>query len=206
MKNPLNYQVTEYDCGPTTLQNAMSFLFKREEVPPDIIKHIMLFCLDSYNAKGEFGKNGTSKMAMMFLSDWLNQFGKMKKFPIHSEYLTGEEVFMGENSRIMYALQQGGAVVARVMYGCWHYVLFTGADLNQVYLFDPYYRKKAFTQPELKLITDMPYSRNRSVPWEMINSTGKGPYSLGPIDTREATIIFNRETQKKPADTIEYFI
>lgn len=206
MKTPLNYQVTEYDCGPTTLQNAMSFLFKREEVPPDIIKHIMLFCLDSYNAKGEFGKNGTSKMAMMFLSDWLNQFGKMKKFPIHSEYLTGEEVFMGENSRIMYALQQGGAVVARVMYGCWHYVLLTGADSKQVYLFDPYYRKKPFPQPELKLITDMPYSRNRSVPWEMVNSTGKGSYALGPIDTREATIIFNRDTQKKAADTIEYFI
>ncbi|WP_394525001.1 peptidase C39 [Lacrimispora sp. JR3] len=206
MKNPLNYQVTEYDCGPTTLQNAMSFLFKREEVPPDVIKHIMLFCLDSYNAKGEFGKNGTSKMAMMFLSDWLNQFGKMKKFPIHSEYLTGEEVFIGENSRIMYALQQGGAVVARVMYGCWHYVLLTGADSKQVYLFDPYYRKKPFRQPELKLINDMPYSRNRSVPWEMVNSTGKGCYALGPIDTREATIIFNRDTQKKAADTIEYFI
>ena len=90
MKNPLNYQVTEYDCGPTTLFNAMSFLFKREEVPPDIMKHIMLYCLDAYNGKGEFGKNGTSRMAMMFLSEWFNQFGKVKKFPIHSEYLTGE--------------------------------------------------------------------------------------------------------------------
>ena len=26
MKTPLRYQVTEYDCGPTSLLNAVSFL------------------------------------------------------------------------------------------------------------------------------------------------------------------------------------
>ena len=31
MKNPLHYQFSEYDCGPTTMQNAISFLFEREE-------------------------------------------------------------------------------------------------------------------------------------------------------------------------------
>ncbi|MDF2885956.1 MAG: hypothetical protein K0R23_341 [Lacrimispora sp.] len=206
MKNPLSYQVTEYDCGPTTLLNAMSFLFRREEIPPDIIKHIMLFCLDSYNTKGEFGKNGTSQMAMMFMSNWFNQFGKVKKFPVQSEYLMGKEVYLGENSKIVYGLQQGGAVVARVMYGCWHYVLITGYDQDFVYLFDPYYRKKPFKQKNLELITDMPCIRNRKVPWEMVNGTGKEPYALGPVETREATILFNRETQRRLADTIEYYI
>ncbi|HBE86783.1 MAG TPA: peptidase C39, partial [Lachnoclostridium sp.] len=38
----------------------------------------------------------------------------------------------------MYGLQQDGVVVARVMLGCWHYVLVTGADGENVYLFDPY--------------------------------------------------------------------
>jgi hypothetical protein len=206
MKNPLNYQVTEYDCAPTTLINAMSFLLRQEQIPPDIIKHIMLFCLDAYNVKGEFGKSGTSRMAMMFLSDWINQFGKVKKVPIYSEYLTGDDVFIGENSKIMSALQQGGAVVARVRYGCWHYVLLTGADTQRVYLFDPYYRKKLFSQKELELVTDMPYSVNRRVPYSMMNSTGKGYYAFGPKETREVTIIFNRETQKTPTNTIEYFI
>jgi hypothetical protein len=106
----------------------------------------------------------------------------------------------------MYALQQGGVVVARVMYGCWHYVLITGADQKQIYLFDPYFRKKPFQKPEIKLIEDMPCSRNRSVSWDMLNSTGKGFYALGPLEIREATILFNRDTQKKAADTIEYFI
>ena len=26
MKNPLRYQMTEYDCGPTSLLNALSYL------------------------------------------------------------------------------------------------------------------------------------------------------------------------------------
>ena len=30
MKNPLHYQFSEYDCGPTSMQNAISFLFERK--------------------------------------------------------------------------------------------------------------------------------------------------------------------------------
>ena len=47
MKNLLIYQSTEYDCGPTTLTNAIRYLFDREEIYPDIVKYIMLYCLDS---------------------------------------------------------------------------------------------------------------------------------------------------------------
>ena len=36
MKNLLIYQSTEYDCGPTTLTNAIRYLFDREEIYPDI--------------------------------------------------------------------------------------------------------------------------------------------------------------------------
>ena len=50
MKNPLRYQISEYDCGPTSLLNAISFLFEREEIPPEVIRNIMLYCLDCYNA------------------------------------------------------------------------------------------------------------------------------------------------------------
>ena len=33
MKSPLRYQVTQYDCGPTTMTNAILYLFEREEIP-----------------------------------------------------------------------------------------------------------------------------------------------------------------------------
>jgi hypothetical protein len=206
MKNPLSYQSTEYDCGPTSLINAISYLFRREEIPPDIVKHIMLYTLDAYNVKGEFGKNGTSQMAMQFLCSWLNQFGKVKKFPIHGEFLTGRDVFIGLTSKVSVALQQGGAVVVRLRMDGWHYVLLTAASEDDVFLFDPYFRKKPFTVPGIELVDNEPFRHNRRVSAEILNRNGLALYNFGPEASREAVILFNTETQKTPSRTIEYFI
>ena len=52
MKNPLHYQLSEYDCGSTGMVNAVSCLFEREEISPVILRNIMLYCVDSYNGEG----------------------------------------------------------------------------------------------------------------------------------------------------------
>ena len=65
MKIPLRYQVSEYDCGPTSLLNALNYLFQREEISPELIRNIMLYSLDCYGSGGAPGKRGTSRMAMM---------------------------------------------------------------------------------------------------------------------------------------------
>lgn len=206
MKNPLSYQTTEYDCGPTTLTNAISFLFSREEISPEIIKAITLYCLDGYNKKGEAGKSGTTAMAVMFLSNWFNQFGKIKKFPIYSEILKPEEVYISRDSRIAECLQQGGAVVSRVMLGCWHYVLLTGIDSENIYLFDPYYRKNPFKEDGVEIVKDAPTKWNRKVKYDIFNGTGKENYAFGPVDTRESMLIYNTDTRRTMDTTIEYFI
>jgi hypothetical protein len=206
MKIPLRYQMTEYDCGPTSMLNAISYLFERDEIPPDVPKNIMMYCLDAYNGKGEFGKSGTSQMAMMFLSSWLNQFSKAKRFPVSCSYLSGDEVKISPESPIVGALQQGGAVVIRLLYGCWHYVLLTGVRGEEIELFDPYYRKRPFHIPGIALIDDKPTQKNRRVAFGLMNREEKGPYALGPLETREAVILFNRETRKTPERTIEYFL
>ncbi len=162
--------------------------------------------MDAYNKNGEFGKSGTSGMAMMFLSSWLNQFGKVKKFPIQCEYLTGSEVYIGENSKIVAGLNQGGAIVVRLRHGWWHYALMTAMDDQYIYLFDPYYRKKAFTEEGIDVVSNAPFTMNRRVAYKNINSEGKGAYALGPLDIREATILFNTKTRKTDQNTIEYFI
>ena len=56
MKTPLRYQVTEYDCGPTSLLNTVSFLFEREEIPPEVVRNIMLYSLDTFGTDGVSGK------------------------------------------------------------------------------------------------------------------------------------------------------
>ena len=32
MKSPLRYQATEYDCGPTSMTNAIIYMFERNEI------------------------------------------------------------------------------------------------------------------------------------------------------------------------------
>ena len=213
MKNVLNYQSSEYDCGPVALTNAIRYLFDREVIYPDIIKYIMLYCLDSYNEQGEVGKRGTSASAMMFLSNWLNQFGKMKNFPISCEFLSGEDVYLSQNCKIIGALQQGGAVVLRLFLDVGHYVLLTGIEGDSIYLFDPYYEE--WDDPELNeeylsegitFVTDQPKRANRLVSIDRLNRLTEGFYEMGPYEIREALIVFNQETRLTPEATIDYFI
>jgi hypothetical protein len=66
MKIPLSYQRTEYDCGPTSFLNAISFLFHREDIPPDVLRYVMMYTLDSYNDKGEAYKKALLKWLWRF--------------------------------------------------------------------------------------------------------------------------------------------
>ena len=70
--------------------NALAFLFEREDIPPEAVRNIMLYCLDCYGSDGVSGKSGTSCAAMMFLSNWLNGFGKDRPpSHLHTQYLSG---------------------------------------------------------------------------------------------------------------------
>ncbi|WP_310605604.1 peptidase C39 [Anaerosporobacter sp.] len=209
MKNDLYYQTSEYDCGPTTLCNAMRFLYKREQIPPEILKAIFMYTLDAYNEMGEVGRSGTSRMAMEFLSSWFNQFGKTKGFPIHSEFLKNNQVYIGPNSRITSCLQQKGVVVVRVsLEGDDHYILLTGLQEGMVAIFDPYdmsdYNDLTFLG--VTLISNQPKKMNRLVKPEILNSDFERSYSLGEIKEREAMLIYNTDTRYTPERTIEYMI
>lgn len=51
---------------------------------------------------------------------------------------------MSQSSKIVTCLQQGGAVVARLRYDWWHYVLLTGADSRWIYMLTPIIKKRVF--------------------------------------------------------------
>lgn len=206
MKNPLHYQITDYDCGPTSMLNAVSYLFEREEIPPEIMRNIVLYCLDCHGSDGMPGKRGTSCSAMMFLSSWLDGFGKMDLLPISSSYISGESVYIGQESLINDALLRGGAVVVRLFYDEWHYVLITGIENNNLLIFDPYYREEAFDNYDIEIILDQPFKYNRIVPDNCFNCDEEKLYAFGSFDTREAVLLFNNKTKITQEDTVEYFI
>lgn len=206
MKIPLRYQITEYDCGPTSLLNGLSFLFEREELPPELVRSIMLYSLDSYGPDGSFGKNGTSHAAMMFLSNWLDCFGKTGMLNVQSQYLVGRDVNWNPDGRLRYTLACGGTAVVRLDLECWHYVLLTGVDGNKVRLFDPYLLPEPFPVPGVEVVHDDPCTCNRIVPTDMMDSTEIHPYAFGPYETREAVLLFNGHTRLTEEQTVEYII
>lgn len=206
MNNPLRYQISEYDCGPTSMLNAMSYLFRRDEIPPEIIRNIMLYCLDCFGADGASGKSGTSRMAMMFLSNWLNGFGKAGYLPISSCYLSGDAVNFCQDSSLRDALLRGGAAVVLVDLDGWHYVLLTGIQGEQVFLFDPYYLDAPFENEEIQMVTDHPTAYNRIVPVWYFERETRAYYALGPVETREAVLLFNEQTMLTEEKTVEYII
>ena len=204
MDNPLRYQMTGYDCGPTSMPNAVSYLFRREEIPPEIIRSVTSYCLDCFGPDGTCGKCGTSCMAMMFLSSWLSGFGQAGHLPVFSQYLSGQEVNFSQNGRLLDTLCRRGAAVVRVDLDGWHYVLLTDVRGDMVYFFDPYYRPSPFDDPALQMDEAHPASYNRIVPVRYFEGTGV--YALPPPEEREAVLLFNENTKLTEEKTVEYMI
>ena len=213
MKNVLNYQSSEYDCGPTTLTNALRYLFERCDIPPELLKTISLYTLDAYNDEGETGKSGTSAMAMQFLANWFEQYGKCKHFPISASFFRDEQVRVQPDSAIVNCLQQGGVVVVR----CWlggdgHYILLTKAMGEEIGLFDPYaIHPRAFSAEKLlangiRLVHDQHYVMNRIVRADILDSQTKDNYSMGDYEIREAMLLYNQLTRQTAEKTVEYMI
>ena len=193
MKIPLRYQVSEYDCGPTSLLNALNYLFQREEISPELIRNIMLYSLDCYGSGGAPGKRGTSRMAMMIL-------------PVESRYLSGRDVRMDAHSSLVDALHRNGVAVVRLYLDGEHYVLLTGEKEGRVYLFDPYYLPDGFAETEIENTTDHPFHYNRIVPFSYFNRETQAPYALGSEAEREAVLLFDTRTKLTEEKAIEYFI
>ena len=207
MKTPLHYQMTEYDCGPISMMNAIIFLFDREQIPPDLIRNIMLYCLDGYGAEGAPGKSGTTRAAMMFLSNWLSSFGRTGQLDISSRYLSGSCVRLSQNSAICDCLRRGGAVVVRLyLLDDPHYILLTGVEDDHVFAFDPYLLEEPLPEQDILITDEHPYRYNRVIPFSYFNSTDRTQYALGELPRREAVLLFNAHTELTEEKTIEYFI
>ena len=206
MKIPLRYQITDFDCGPTSLLNGISYLFEREEIPPEIVRNIMLFCLDQYDRDGTPGKKGTSHAAMQFLSHWLDGFGETGKLALKSIYLTGGDVTLEAGSLLRNIICRGGAAVVRIDLEGWHYVLITDVREDGVYVFDPYRLPEPCPVPDVKTVADHEFSYNRIVPPEKFDRTVLLPYSFGPYETREAVLLFNSATLIPEDQAVDYII
>lgn len=190
MKSPLRYQATEYDCGPTSMTNAIIYMFDREEIPPDLIRHIGQGTLDSFDENGHIGRYGTSGAAIRYFGSWLNELRYAGLLPIESWFTEKEDVCFGKDSKLTEALENGCAIVLHVfLNGYGHYILITGKDGDNYRVFDPYYAHRNFIRSGIIKDSSHPFSHNLLIPEDILNSASAEDYSMGAVSTREALII-----------------
>ena len=163
-KTPLDYQITEYDCGTTTLLNALRYLFKRSEISPEVYKFIMQYTMDQTNSSGEIGKGGTSVNAIEYLCDWLNKNEKNKGMNLRCTSIQKEDISI-YNLDLKNKVNNGAVAIVRLFQDCEHYCLLTRIDDEYAFLFDPYYLNINYydNDDDIEIIKDRPFEFNRKV-------------------------------------------
>ena len=180
MRNPLIHQSTNYDCGPTTLINALRFLYTREELDPALIVGVYARTLDEGDASGAVGKGGTSYHAMRRVAAFFNDYGKKTGFPIATRIVNGEDAYVVEGSPVIRSLRSGSVAIARVWHGrAGHYILLTGiGDDGRVLAFDPYQGLEDVDGTRIQAILNEPHRANRSVDPAVFNTNERNYYAL----------------------------
>jgi hypothetical protein len=203
MKVPFRLQASEYDCVPTSLLNALSYLFEREEIPPSIIQRVYLNSMDNEAFRGSSFR-GTSRPAIEILSIMLNNYrdNKYKKFAISSEFITESDVHLKKNSKVLECIDSGGVALIRVWLGQgkWHYILAFAHDNKFMHCFDSYQPSKMVRIGDAVMFVDNTEDQRHNLAiqfsWldKMLTSptifeTGKHKYVLGPKQDRECLLL-----------------
>ena len=195
MKNRLIHQSSEYDCGPTSVTNAMRFLFDRTEIPPAVLKHIWTMGMDTFSADGEPGKEGTSKASMRYMAAWFECFAEKCGFPIKSTFLDMDFATVQPGSLAWRCLEREGCVVMRCsLGGDGHYVLLTRIiSEEKIGLFDPYDEYPDKGDPGREYILDQPKILNRIVDVAIFDGTDRSDYAMGPLEKRELLLFWRSD-------------
>lgn len=195
MKTPLRFQITEFDCGTVSLQNAFSYLFERNEIPAELIKAIHKYTLDCYDEFGNLGQGGTSREAVNKLTHWITRYANSKNFNVVCERLEKEEITL---EKLKKCLVNNGCIFVRCWQLCEHYVIITKIDIKYAYIFDPYYldKNEYDDDSDVKIILNKPFSHNRKVSLKRLFSETKKDFSLGIVENRECVLINKMEELK----------
>lgn len=142
MKVPFRQQVSDYDCVPTSLINALSYLFDRKDIPPFVVHRAFRDCLDVEASRG------TSSRAIQDIGFWLNNYKEKRfgKFAVESKYITGSQVHLKENGKILRCLNENGAALLYVLLGrnSQHCMLGLRSEDEWLYCYDPLPRSRGF--------------------------------------------------------------
>ena len=195
MYSPLHYQTSEYDCVPTAFINAISYLFKRNEIPPMVIRHIYLYSLDTVGKNARFGIGGTSRYAVKLIGNWLASY-KIKKFSVTTKFLEGDRVHLRKGCRIYACLKDGGIALCNILLGKRepHYLMIIRHVDDWLYCFDPY--KRASLRGIENHVSILPNENGRSpnlkIRTQWMDQESRMRFCLGPVSIRECLLMWRK--------------
>lgn len=189
MKTPLRYQASEFDCGPTAVLNAISFLYDTKEIPPEFVKKIYEVSLDEYDGKMPH-RRGTSTTSMRYLADWFNRYAQQTGFPIKAASYIGTAVHLGEDSPILQCLRDGGTAVVKCILEEDHYITLTGIEGSCVHVFDPYFEDYDIFAKGVTFVSDRPKEMNRMIDISLMDCNGQCDYAFCSVEKRCAMLIY----------------
>ena len=82
----------------------------------------------------------------------------------------------------------------------------TGIDGERVFAFDPYQQEDEGEAKRFFPAEDHPERYNRILPQSVLERTDISSYSFGPVEEREAVLLFNGRTVLTEETTVEYMI
>lgn len=191
MKIPLRFQITEFDCGTIALQNAISYLYHRENVPAELVRAISIYTVNCYDEKGNIADKGNSRVVMEKMTSWVDEFINKYNFGLSCKRELGACLDFAD---IKKCVDNGGcALVKTYSNNDNQFVIVTKIDENFVYLWDSYYIGETYYDLERKItiVFNKPFHYNRQVAISRFKETSKKDYALGPMEFREC-LLFNK--------------
>lgn len=135
MKTAFRQQATNFDCAPTSIINALKYLFARKDIPPFVLQRIYKDCLDIEAFRG------TSSGAMHDIAHWLDAYReqRFKQFAVRAQFIRGNQVHLRPNSKILRCIEERGAALLCVHASkrTWHYITCIHAEEDWLYCYDP---------------------------------------------------------------------
>lgn len=196
MKVPFRQQVSEFDCAPTSLINALSYLFDSTEIPPFVLHQVYKDCLDMESFRG------TSSRAMHDIGFWLNNYKEKRfnKFAVKSKFITADQVHLRKNSKIIRCIHSNGAALICVHFhqNEWHYILCIRSEGRWLHCYDPAPQSKRFINNDAVqfVATTEPQAPNLIISFDWLekdfNTTkdaNERKYVLGCKDDRECLLL-----------------
>jgi hypothetical protein len=195
-KIPFQYQMTTQDCVPTTILNALRYLFPREVIPPAAVALTNKVGMDE---KSCWWSEDQLMHALNSIVNWLNRYdgkGRYRRFRLRATILQNEAV---TPARIAKCFSEGQAAIYMGVSmtddaADDHATLAIYQDAYHTYFFDSYLssardivRKRDHERPGFHFFQGETKSFNVKVPIEHLYSgpvNGDWYYRLGDKNSR----------------------